>query len=115
MGWVEIFIIVIVALMVIGPDKLPEVARGLAKGLRQVQRLVGEVRDTINLDEFDRQVRQEIDNNLSPNNMLNTETSSKDSPHRDFKDYNEDIDDDEDPYAPMPNPKAAEKKVTGDS
>lgn len=47
----EIFIILVVALLVIGPDKLPEVARGLGKGMRQVQRLANEVRDSFRLDD----------------------------------------------------------------
>lgn len=56
LGWSEIFVIAIVALLVVGPDKLPEVARSLAKGLRQAQRLMNEVRNTINLDEFESQI-----------------------------------------------------------
>ncbi|MBF0107589.1 MAG: twin-arginine translocase TatA/TatE family subunit [Magnetococcales bacterium] len=54
MGWIEILVVVVVALLVIGPESLPEVARSLAKGLRQVQRVVAEVRDSINLEEFER-------------------------------------------------------------
>lgn len=52
LGWSEIFIIVLIGLLVIGPDKLPEVARGLAKTIRGVQRLAAEVRYSINLDEM---------------------------------------------------------------
>lgn len=53
MGWIEIFVIVIVALLVIGPENLPEVARTLAKTLRQVRRVVADVRNSINLEEFE--------------------------------------------------------------
>ncbi|MEO5365532.1 MAG: twin-arginine translocase TatA/TatE family subunit [Magnetococcus sp. WYHC-3] len=53
LGWAEIIVIVLVALMVIGPDKLPEVARGLARMARQIQRVVGEVRDSVRLDEWE--------------------------------------------------------------
>lgn len=58
MGWVEIFLIVVIALLAVGPEKLPEVARSMARLIRQVQRVVGELRDTVNLEEFDAQVRQ---------------------------------------------------------
>lgn len=58
MGWTEIFVIVIVALFAVGPEKLPEVARSAARLMRQVQRIVGELRDTVNLEELDVQVRQ---------------------------------------------------------
>ncbi|MBF0188477.1 MAG: twin-arginine translocase subunit TatB [Magnetococcales bacterium] len=57
MGWGEIFLIIIVALLVIGPDKLPEVARGLAKAIRQAQRLVGDIRNSIQMEEIDAQTR----------------------------------------------------------
>ncbi|MBF0195400.1 MAG: twin-arginine translocase subunit TatB [Magnetococcales bacterium] len=109
MGWVEIFVIVIVALVVIGPDKLPEVARGLAKGIRHIQRLVSEVRDTVNLDEFDMQVRQEMDKNLNVNPNLQN-PKHNDSPHPDFKGYDDDIDEDEDPYGPIPKHAEPKKK-----
>lgn len=61
MGWVEIFIIVVIGLLVIGPEKLPEVARGVARAVRQAQRIVADVRDSINLEEFDTQIRKETD------------------------------------------------------
>lgn len=53
LGWIEIFVIMIVALLVIGPENLPEVARTLAKTLRQIRRVVADVRNTINLEEFE--------------------------------------------------------------
>lgn len=57
MGWIEIFVVVIITLFAVGPEKLPEVARGLARFVRQVQRVVGEFRETIDLEEFNSQVR----------------------------------------------------------
>lgn len=53
LGWIEVFVIVIVALLVIGPENLPEVARTLARTLRQVRRVVADVRNSINLEEFE--------------------------------------------------------------
>jgi sec-independent protein translocase protein TatB len=114
MGWVEIFLIVIVALVVVGPDKLPEVARGLAKGLRHVQRLVGEVRDTINLDEFDQQVRQEMDKTLLSDNKLGGSSGQPTPPHPNFDGYDSDIDEDEDPYAPVSNHEKPKKDKSSD-
>ena len=58
MGWAEIFLVMIIALLAVGPEKLPDVARSLARMIRQVQRVVGDFRETINLEEFDAQVRQ---------------------------------------------------------
>ncbi|MGN7613472.1 Sec-independent protein translocase protein TatB [Magnetococcales bacterium HHB-1] len=53
MGWAEIFVIVVVALIVIGPDKLPEVARGLAKLIRAIQRMVSDVKNSVLLEELE--------------------------------------------------------------
>jgi sec-independent protein translocase protein TatB len=119
MGWFEIFVIVIVALVVIGPDKLPEVARGLAKGLRSVQKLVGEIRDTINLDEFDQQVRSEVDKSFNPPKGNSHSSGKTASSHPNFDGYDSDIDEDDDPYAPVVNTAApasvqAVKKKSGD-
>ncbi|MBF0127067.1 MAG: twin-arginine translocase TatA/TatE family subunit [Magnetococcales bacterium] len=58
LSWIEIFIILLVALLVIGPDKLPEVARGCARVIRQVQRLVSDVRESIHMEEFEAKVRE---------------------------------------------------------
>ncbi|MBF0310295.1 MAG: twin-arginine translocase TatA/TatE family subunit [Magnetococcales bacterium] len=53
MSWGEVLVIAIVALVVIGPEKMPEVIRGVAKVVRQGQRLVNEMRDSIRLDELE--------------------------------------------------------------
>ncbi|MBF0262990.1 MAG: twin-arginine translocase TatA/TatE family subunit [Magnetococcales bacterium] len=58
LSWIEIFIILVVALVVIGPDKLPEVARGLGRLIRQGQKLVNEVRDTIRMEDMETRYRE---------------------------------------------------------
>ena len=47
LGTTEILIILAVALIVLGPGKLPEVARSIGKGLRELRRATDEVRDTV--------------------------------------------------------------------
>lgn len=58
MGWAELLVIAIVALLAVGPEKLPEVAQGLARLIRQTRRVVNEFREAIHLEEFDAQIRQ---------------------------------------------------------
>ncbi|MEO5368627.1 MAG: twin-arginine translocase TatA/TatE family subunit [Magnetococcus sp. DMHC-1] len=58
--WSEVLVIMVVALIVIGPDKLPEVARGLSKAMRQIRRLTNEIRNSINLEEITHQGREYI-------------------------------------------------------
>jgi TatA/E family protein of Tat protein translocase len=49
----ELLLILVIALIVVGPRKLPEIGRSLGKGLREVRKAQDEVRKTIqvNLDE----------------------------------------------------------------
>src|SRR5664279_4430989 len=43
----EIFLIMIVALLLFGADKLPEVARGIGKGLRDFKKATDDIRNEI--------------------------------------------------------------------
>ncbi|CAL2057971.1 twin-arginine translocase TatA/TatE family subunit [Tenacibaculum sp. 190524A05c] len=47
-GGPEIFIIFIIVLVVFGPSKIPEIARGLGKGMRQVKDATNEIKREIN-------------------------------------------------------------------
>lgn len=51
MGMSEIFLILAVALIVIGPKKLPEVAKGLGKGYAEFRKYINEFKDAVNLDD----------------------------------------------------------------
>jgi sec-independent protein translocase protein TatA len=42
-GWSELLLILVVALLVLGPTKLPEVAKGLGKGLREFKKALNEI------------------------------------------------------------------------
>lgn len=47
-GWQEILLILVVAVLVIGPDQLPQVARTVGRTIAQFRRLSNELRDTVN-------------------------------------------------------------------
>lgn len=64
-GIPELLVILVVALIVLGPQRLPEVARALGKGLAELRRatsgLTDELRDaTRMLDEDDRALRRPV-------------------------------------------------------
>lgn len=46
-GFPELILILVVALLVVGPSKLPELARSLGKAFGQFRRMADDVRDTI--------------------------------------------------------------------
>ncbi len=46
-GWAELLVILAVALVVVGPEKLPEVARGLGRLYGQLYRTLTEARESL--------------------------------------------------------------------
>ena len=49
-GMTELIIILVVALLVIGPDKLPDLARTLGKGMSEFKRATEDFRNTMHAD-----------------------------------------------------------------
>lgn len=47
-GFPELIVILIVALLVVGPTKLPDLARSLGKALNEFRRMADEVKETLN-------------------------------------------------------------------
>ncbi len=59
-GWPEIIVILVVLLLLFGGKKLPELARGLGRGLRTFKEEVSETKKTFT-DELDREPDQDAD------------------------------------------------------
>lgn len=57
----EIFIIMIIVVMLFGADKIPEIARGLGKGIRQVKDATNDIKKEIN----ESAKKQGLDTNLT--------------------------------------------------
>ncbi|CAI8303595.1 MAG: Sec-independent protein translocase protein TatA [Polaribacter sp. SA4-10] len=60
-GGPEIFVILLIVVMVFGADKIPEIARGLGKGIRQVKDATNDIKKEIN----DSAKNQGIDTDLA--------------------------------------------------
>ena len=65
-GGIEIFIILMVALVIFGPKKLPEMGRSLGKAIREFKNVGNDLQDELTkaTDEIDR----EKDPNIKPPN-----------------------------------------------
>jgi Tat protein translocase TatB subunit len=50
-GFPEMMVIAVVALLVIGPQRLPELARSLGRTLRELKRATSDLQSSINLEE----------------------------------------------------------------
>jgi len=58
-GFSEVMLILVVVLLVVGPQKLPEMAKTLGKGVRMLRRAGDDLRDAIQVDEIRRSVYEE--------------------------------------------------------
>ena len=47
----ELAVIVLLVLILFGPDKLPEFARQIGKGMREIRRMTNEFKRQINFDD----------------------------------------------------------------
>lgn len=56
-GMPELIVILVVALIVIGPKKLPDVAKALGKGFSEFRKATESVKGTLNVDE----IKDEVD------------------------------------------------------
>ncbi|WP_417914201.1 Sec-independent protein translocase protein TatB [Candidatus Electronema sp. JM] len=47
-GFPEMLVILVVALLVVGPDKLPDLARSLAKGVNELRGAMNQIKESLN-------------------------------------------------------------------
>lgn len=59
-GMPELIIILVIALIVIGPKKLPDLARGLGKGLAEFKKATQDIKKSLDVDEELREVKEDI-------------------------------------------------------
>lgn len=59
-GWSELLIIVIIAAIVLGPEKLPELGHALGKMIRSVKKYVNEAAEELGGDEQLKSIREDM-------------------------------------------------------
>jgi TatA/E family protein of Tat protein translocase len=64
-GLPELIIIMVIALIVIGPSKLPDLARALGKGMAEFRKATQEIKDSLNLDEDVQEVKKDLVDSIS--------------------------------------------------
>jgi TatA/E family protein of Tat protein translocase len=60
-GPLELVMILVVALLVFGPKRVPELARTIGRGLAEFRRASNDLRESLALDDLKRDVRQSLD------------------------------------------------------
>jgi TatA/E family protein of Tat protein translocase len=62
-GPMELMAILVVALLVFGPKRIPELAQTLGRGLAEFRRASNDLRQSLSLDELQRDLRKDLDPN----------------------------------------------------
>ena len=60
-GFNEIIIILLIALIVIGPKKLPEIAKALGKGYREFRKSFEDLEKEFNVDDLEEDEKEKFD------------------------------------------------------
>ncbi len=64
-GLPELIIIMIIALIVIGPSKLPDLARALGKGMAEFKKATQEIKEGLDLDKEINEVKKDLVDSVS--------------------------------------------------
>ncbi len=64
-GMPELIIILVIALIVIGPSKLPDLARALGKGMAEFRKATQEIKESLDVEEEFREARDDLVDSIS--------------------------------------------------
>ena len=64
-GLPELIIIMIVALIIIGPSKLPDLAKALGKGMAEFRKATEEIKESLDMEEEIQEVKRDLVDSVS--------------------------------------------------
>ncbi len=59
-GMPELIIIFLVVLLLFGSKRLPELAKGLGKGMREFKKATRELRDELDVSEIEQEIKKDV-------------------------------------------------------
>ena len=95
MGMPELIIILVIALIVIGPKKLPDLAKALGKGMSEFKKATQEIKGSLNIEEEFKEVKEDLVDSVSGLNKpldLEHDKPPEDEPSK-YDDFDEMLDD----------------------
>ncbi|NIP30667.1 MAG: hypothetical protein GTO02_12300 [Candidatus Dadabacteria bacterium] len=69
LGTAELLIVLIIALIVLGPKEIPKVAKTMGKALRELQRAKDELKENIEFDDINISDASDIESNNDKNKV----------------------------------------------
>ena len=64
-GLPELIIIMVLALIVIGPNKLPDLARALGKGMAEFRKATQEIKESLDMDSDFQEIKDDLTDSIS--------------------------------------------------
>ncbi len=64
-GMPELIIIMVIALIVIGPRKLPDLAKSLGKGLAEFKKATSEIKESLNVEDELKEAKEDLIDSVS--------------------------------------------------
>jgi len=95
MGMPELIIILVIAVIVIGPKKLPDLAKSLGKGMSEFKKATQEIKESLDMEEEFKEVKEDLVDSVSGlNKPLDLEHNKppEDDPPK-YDDFDEMLDD----------------------
>ena len=95
MGMPELIIILVIAVIVIGPKKLPDLAKSLGKGMSEFKKATQEIKGSLDMEEEFKEVKEDLVDSVSGLNKpldLEHDKPPEDEPPK-YDDFEEMLDD----------------------
>ena len=94
-GMPELIIILVIALIVIGPSKLPDLAKALGKGMSEFKKATQEIKESLDVDQELQKVKEDLVDSISgldkpPDLEMPQLHEEKEPKYEDFDDMLED-------------------------
>ena len=94
-GMPELIVILVIALIVIGPKKLPDLAKALGKGMAEFRKATQEIKDSLDVEDEFNEVKEDLVDSISGLDTpqepeLSKPTEAEGLPYNDMDDVTED-------------------------
>lgn len=92
-GGLELFLVLIIALLVIGPERMPEVARGIGRFVARTRRFIQSVKEESELRETVEELRRELDLKEEAETLRQVERDLQNDLYGNLREVQEDLQD----------------------